>query len=150
MAGRLRCAGMAVAAFFTATALATPANVANAGAGDSAITQPLEGRTGDPGRGRSIALNRATGNCLICHRVPVPAELFQGDLGPDLAGVGSRLSAAQLRLRMVDQTRLNPQTLMPPYYRTTGLTRVAEPFRGKPVLTAQEIEDVIAWLATLK
>ena len=115
-----------------------------------AIDQPLEGLAGDSERGRAIVLNRATGNCLICHKVPIPSELFQGELGPDLAGVAARLSASQLRLRMVDQTRLNPRTLMPPYYRTEGLTRVAEQFRGKPVLTAQEIEDVVAWLAALK
>jgi L-cysteine S-thiosulfotransferase len=117
---------------------------------EDAIAGPLEDRIGDAARGQTIVLNRAAGNCLICHYVPVPTEPFQGDLGPDLAGVGARLSVAQLRLRMVDQTRLNPRTLMPPYYRSDGLTQVAETFRGKTVLSAQEIEDVIAWLATLK
>jgi L-cysteine S-thiosulfotransferase len=115
-----------------------------------AITSPLEGRAGDAERGRAIVLDRATGNCLICHQVPVASELFQGELGGDLAGVGARLSTGQIRLRLVDQSRLNPATLMPPYFRADGLTRVAPRFAGQPVLTAQQIEDVIAWLATLK
>jgi L-cysteine S-thiosulfotransferase len=94
--------------------------------------------------------DRERGNCLICHSVPVAAERFQGDLGPPLAGVGSRLTSGQLRLRLIDQTRINPDTIMPAYYRTEGLIRVAPRYQGKPALTAAEIEDVIAWLGTLK
>jgi L-cysteine S-thiosulfotransferase len=149
MIGRV-VAGAGVVAAVAALICAEALSPALGSAAENAIAQPLEDRIGDPARGRGIVLNRATGNCLICHHVPVPAEPFQGELGPDLAGIGARLSVPELRLRMVDQTRLNPRTLMPPYYRTEGLTRVAEPFRGKPVLTAQEIEDVVAWLATLK
>lgn len=115
-----------------------------------AIMAPLGNLRGDPARGRTIALDRAVGNCLICHRVPETAEPFQGDLGPDLAGVGGRLDIGQIRLRIVDQTRLNPDTMMPPYYRTEGLVRVREQFRDQPVLTAQQIEDVVAWLVTLR
>ena len=73
-----------------------------------------------------------------------------GDLAPDLAGVGSRLSAGQIRLRIVDPGRLNPATIMPAYYRTEGLQRVSPAFRGKTILTAREIEDVVAFLVTLK
>ncbi len=135
------------------SALAAPAAAAElapfAIAGD-AVPEPLEGRKGDVRRGRAIVLDRAGGNCLICHRVPVPEEPFQGDIGPDLAGAGSRLSTGQIRLRLIDQSRLNPDTVMPPYYRTGGLRRVAAPFAGKPVLDAQQIEDVVAWLASLK
>jgi sulfur-oxidizing protein SoxX len=115
-----------------------------------AIPDPLGGLGGDGGRGRAIVLDRAVGNCLICHQVPIPTEPFQGDIGPDLAGVGSRLTAGQLRLRLVDQSRLNPETIMPPYYRVDGLVRVARPFAGAPVLTAQDIEDVVRWLETLR
>ena len=115
-----------------------------------AIPEPLAGKRGDPARGRRIVLDRETGNCLICHRVPVPGEPFQGDLGPDLAGVGRRLSSGQIRLRLVDQSRLNPATIMPPYHRIDGLNRVAATYRGRPVLSAEEIEDVVAYLATLK
>ena len=118
-------------------------------AGD-AIQAPLNGLTGDPESGRKLVLDRENGNCLICHKVPVPSEPNQGDIGPPLAGVGARLSPAQLRLRLVDESRLNPATLMPPYHRLDGLIRVAARYRGKPVFTAQEIEDVVTWLASLK
>ncbi len=115
-----------------------------------AIVEPLPATAaGDPARGRRLVLDRETGNCLICHTVPEPNEPFQGDLGPDLGGIGTRLTAGQIRLRLVDESRLNPQTLMPPYYRVDGLNRVAARYRGKPVLTAQEIEDVVAYLGTL-
>ena len=112
--------------------------------------EPLDGLIGDPSRGLAVVLDRAAGNCLICHRVPVDGEAFQGDLGPELAGVGGRLTAGQIRYRVVDQSRLNPETLMPPYYRVDGLTRVADRFRGQTALSAQQIEDVVAWLVTLK
>ena len=117
-------------------------------AGD-AIPAPLTSAPADPARGRTIVLDRSHGNCLICHRVPVPSEPFQGTIGPDLSGVGRRLSGAQIRLRMVDQSRLNPATMMPPFYRTQSLTRVDGRYAGKPVLTAQQIEDVVSFLATL-
>ena len=115
-----------------------------------AIPLPLDGRNGDASRGRRLVLDREKGNCLICHRVPVPNEPSQGDLAPSLAGVGGRLDAGQLRYRLVDQSKLNPATLMPPYHRVDGLRRVADRYRGRPVFTAQEIEDVVAWLASLK
>lgn len=114
------------------------------------IVEPLGGAVGDAVRGRKVVLNRETGNCLICHQVREPNETFQGTLAPPLDGAGARLDAGQLRLRLVDQTLINPATLMPPYYRTEGLTRVGARFRGKPVLAAQDIEDVVAYLLTLK
>jgi L-cysteine S-thiosulfotransferase len=117
---------------------------------DDAVEAPLGGHLGDAVRGERLVRDRERGNCLICHRIPVPEERFQGDLGPTLAGVGSRLSLGQLRLRLIDQTRINPDTIMPAYYRIDGLIRVAPRYQGKPALTAAEIEDVIAWLATLK
>ena len=115
-----------------------------------AIPAPLAGLAGDASRGLAIALDRTGGNCLICHKVPVPEEPFQGELGPDLMGVGMRLTAGQIRLRLVDQSRLDPATLMPPYYRADNLVRVADRFGGQPVLSAQQIEDLVAWLVTLK
>jgi len=90
------------------------------------------------------------GLCLLCHSGPFPEEQFQGNLAPDLSGIGARLSAGQIRLRIVDASRVNPNTIMPPYFRTDALQRVAPSFRGKPVLSAQQIEDVVAFLATLK
>jgi len=115
-----------------------------------AIPESLTGAKGDPDRGRAIVLNRQVGLCLLCHNGPFPQEKFQGTLAPSLQGAGSRSTAGQLRLRIVDASRLNPQTIMPPYYRVDGLVSVAAAFKGKPVLSAEQIEDVVAYLATLR
>ena len=115
-----------------------------------AIPQPLTSEAGDPIRGRAIVVDRQKGLCLLCHVGPFPDQRFQGDMAPDLAGAGSRWSSAQLRLRIVDGSRLNPATIMPSYYRIEGLTRVAPAFREKPILDARQVEDVIAFLATLQ
>jgi len=115
-----------------------------------AIPESLTGGRGSPERGRAIVLNRHVGLCLLCHTGPFAQEKFQGTLAPDLTGIGSRASEGQLRLRIVDASRLNPQTIMPPYYRVTGLYRVAPAFRGKPLLNAEQIEDVVAYLSTLR
>lgn len=115
-----------------------------------AIPASLTGTKGDPERGRAIVANRQVGLCLLCHSGPFPQEKFQGTLAPDLKGAGSRSNEGQLRLRIVDASRLNPQTIMPPYYRVAGLVGVAPAFRGKPVLNAEQIEDVVAYLATLR
>ena len=117
---------------------------------DDAIPESLTGAAGDPARGRAVVANRQVGLCLLCHSGPFPEERFQGDLAPSLAGAGSRSTEGQLRLRIVDASRLNPATIMPSYYRVEGLARVAANFRGKPVLTAEQIEDVVAYLATLR
>jgi sulfur-oxidizing protein SoxX len=114
------------------------------------IPQSLTGAPGDPARGRAIVGNRQVGLCLLCHSGPFPEERLQGNLAPDLAGAGSRSTDAQLRLRIVDASRLNSATIMPPYYRVDGLNRVAANVRGKPILTAEQIEDVVAFLSTLR
>lgn len=101
-------------------------------------------------RGRALVSDRQAGLCLLCHSGPFPEQPFQGDLGPDLRGVGARLSEGQIRLRIVDASRVNPATIMPPYFRTEGLARVAPAFRGRTVLSAEQIEDVVAFLLTLK
>lgn len=118
-------------------------------AGD-AIPESLTGAPGDAARGRALVANRQVGLCLLCHTGPFPEERFQGNLAPDLAGAGSRWSAGQLRLRLADAKRFNPQTIMPAYYRIDGLARVAPAWQGKPVMSAQELEDVVAFLQTLK
>ncbi|NNM73352.1 sulfur oxidation c-type cytochrome SoxX [Enterovirga aerilata] len=115
-----------------------------------AIPASLTGLPGDPARGRRIVADRTRGLCLLCHSAPIPEERFQGDLAPPLAGAGTRWSEGQLRLRVVDPRRLNPDTIMPSYLRRDGLTRVAPAWRGRPILEPQEIEDVVAYLATLR
>ena len=117
---------------------------------DDAIPASLTGAPGDPARGRAIVGNRQVGLCLLCHSGPFPEERFQGTLAPDLSGAGARWSEGQLRLRLVDPSRLNPATIMPPYYRLDGLTRVAGAWRGRTVLSPEQIEDVVAYLATLR
>jgi sulfur-oxidizing protein SoxX len=114
------------------------------------IPEPIAATPGDAARGRSLMLARDPANCLLCHSVPDAAARFAGDLGPPLAGVGSSLTIPQLRLRVADIIRLNPATIMPSYYRVDGLSLVAATYRGKPILTAAEIEDVVAYLATLR
>lgn len=115
-----------------------------------AIPAALTGAAGDPVRGRAVVVDRRLGACLLCHTGPFPEEKFQGTLAPDLSEAGSRWSGGELRLRLVDPTRLNPDTIMPAYYRVEGLTRVGHAWRGKPILTAEQIEDVVAFLATLR
>jgi len=115
-----------------------------------AIPESLTGARGDAARGRAIVANRQVGLCLLCHSGPFPEERFQGNLAPDLRGAGTRWSEGQLRLRIVDSSRINPATIMPAYHRSEGLVRVAPAWRGKPVLSAEQIEDVVAFLMTLR
>jgi L-cysteine S-thiosulfotransferase len=114
------------------------------------IPKPLTRDAGNAENGRRIVTERQTGLCVLCHSGPFPEARFQGDLATNLAGTGSRWTEAQLRLRLVDASRLNPQTIMPSYYRTNDLARVGWQWRGQPVLNAQQIEDVVAFLRTLR
>ena len=113
-----------------------------------AILTPLAA-PGDPLRGRAIVSSRES-NCTLCHAAPDSGGRIMGNLGPPLAGSGSRLTEGQLRLRIVDSQRLNPETIMPSYHRVDGMNAVAATYRGKPVLTAQQVEDVVAYLLTLR
>lgn len=114
-----------------------------------AIETPLTSIPGDPVRGREVLAGR-DGNCLLCHVVPETGVRFMGNLGPRLSGIGSRLTPGKLRLRLVDGKRLNPGSIMPSYYQTDGLVQVADAYRGRTILTAQQIEDTIAYLMTLR
>jgi sulfur-oxidizing protein SoxX len=115
-----------------------------------AVPASLTGTKADAARGRAIVADRQVGLCLLCHSGPFPQERFQGNLAPDLAGAGSRWSEGQLRLRIIDASRFNPDTIMPPYYRLDGLNHVAAPFRDRPILSAEQIEDVVAFLVSLR
>lgn len=114
------------------------------------IAQPLAGLRGDAQRGRAIVASRQQGLCLLCHAAPIPEERFQGDLAPNLAGVGARYSEAQLRLRVVDPRRVNAASFMPAFHSAGGASRIGTAWAGKPILSAQQVEDVVAWLASLR
>ncbi len=131
-----------------ASAIAFSILVGNAFAGDS-IPASLTGAKGDPARGRAIVANRQVGLCLLCHSGPFPEERFQGNLAPDLRNA-ARLTEGEIRQRIVDSTKIDPRSIMPGYFRTEGLERVAPAYRGKTILTAEQIEDVVAYLTTLK
>jgi L-cysteine S-thiosulfotransferase len=113
------------------------------------IADSLTGMPGDVTRGRALVLDRSS-TCILCHSGPFPEAKFQGDLAPSLAGAGSRWSEGQLRLRLVDASRFNPATIMPSFYRIEGLVRVGAAWRGKPILSAEQIEDIVAYLVTLR
>jgi sulfur-oxidizing protein SoxX len=114
------------------------------------LALPLTALPGDAARGRAIVLDRRVGLCLLCHSGPFPEERSQGNLASDLSGAGSRWSVAQLRARLVDARRLNPDTIMPSYFSVDGLNQVAARWRGKTLLEAQQVEDVLAFLLTLR
>jgi len=116
--------------------------------GDS-IFESLSSAPGDVSRGRAIVASRQTGLCLLCHSGPFPEERFQGNLAPELGASAARLNAPQLRARIVDASHFNPNTIMPAYYKTGHLNRVAPKFAGQPILNGQEIEDVVAFLVSL-
>jgi sulfur-oxidizing protein SoxX len=136
------------AAFALPCAAGAQALVSYTVVGDG-IPESLTRTAGDPARGRALVLER-TSTCILCHSGPFPETKFQGDLAPNLVGAGSRSTVSQLRLRLVDAARLNPATIMPSYYQIDGLERVGPNWRGKPILSAEQIEDIVAYLATLR
>ena len=113
------------------------------------IPVSLTGVAGDPAKGKKLAINKKKGNCLACHAMPIPEQQFHGEVGPDLSEVGSRLNDAELRMRLVNSKVLNPDTIMPAFHKVS-LNRVLKKFKGKTILKAQEIEDIIAYISTLK
>jgi L-cysteine S-thiosulfotransferase len=139
-----------IAAGTLASSVAAPAQpLAPYAISGDGIADSLTGASGDAARGRALVAERSS-TCILCHSAPLPEVRFQGDLAPSLAGAGSRWSVPQLRLRLVDATRLNPATIMPSYYRVDGLERVGRNWQGKPILSAEQIEDIVAYLATLR
>jgi len=114
------------------------------------IPKSLTGKPGDPKMGRKLTINRKLGNCLACHVMPIPEQQFHGLVGPDLNGVASRLKEGEVRLRIVNPKAVNPETIMPAFYRNAKLHRVMKKFKGKTMLSAQQVEDIVAYVMTLK
>lgn len=117
---------------------------------ETSIPKSLTGKAGDAKKGRKLSINRKKGNCLACHVMPIPEQQFHGTIGPDLKGVAGRYEVGELRLRVVDPKVINEDTIMPSFYKNTGFHRVLKKFKGKSVLAAQEVEDIVAYLQTLK
>ena len=143
---------MFVCAFATAAEPSTPARRSYVVDGDTIATS-LTGQRGDAASGAQLIQQRQKSLCVLCHAGPFPEPHLQGTLAPDLTGVGARLSAAQLRLRIVAMKRMNPQSIMPSYYAVvpdSAALRVSRAWHGKPILNAAEIEDLVAYLQTLQ
>lgn len=139
-----------LASLLLAMAMPAMASAQSAMVTGDAVVQSLTGSAGDPARGRAIIADRQKGFCLLCHGGPFPEEPLQGNLAPSLAGAGSRWNEGQLRLRLMDNKRVNPESIMPAYHRIEGLNRVGANWRDRPILSAAEIEDVLAFLMGLK
>ena len=143
--------GVAVSAAFGLSAMAgTPKLVNYKIADEFSIPKSLTGKPGNSKKGRKLAVHRKKGNCLACHKMPIPEQQFHGEIGPDLAGVGSRYSTGELRLLIVNPKVVNEDTIMPAFYKNTGFNAVLKKFKGKTVISAQDVEDIIAYLLTLK
>ncbi|MEE4235114.1 MAG: sulfur oxidation c-type cytochrome SoxX [Anderseniella sp.] len=118
---------------------------------DMTVEVSLTGTPGDPAKGREVFANRRLGNCLACHaNTDMKDQLFHGDVGPSLDGVGSRWNEAQLRAILVDSKKVFTDTTMPGFYTLEVGKDVREESVGKTILGAQDVEDVLAYLATLK
>lgn len=118
---------------------------------DDAVPEPLTAEAGDPDRGRAAMINRKLGNCLACHQISsIPEQPFHGEVGPPLDGAADRWTEGQLRLIVANSKALFDGTIMPAFYRTEGLNRVAKKFEGKTIISAQDVEDIVAYLKTLK
>ncbi len=133
-----------------AAVVALPAAAAAFQVVGDAIPAPLTDVAGDPVRGRAVVAGRQVGTCVLCHAGPFPDERLPATIAPDLRGVADRLSAGQIRLRLVDPRVVNPATVMPAYFSQAGLVRVGRAWQGRTALTAQQIEDAVAFLMTLK
>jgi sulfur-oxidizing protein SoxX len=118
---------------------------------DYGIEKPLTGKAGDVAKGRALAITSGQGNCVICHKMPIPEVAFRiGNVGPDLTEVGGRLTPAEIRMRIVNPKVVNEETIMPADYRVSGLNRVAPNFASKTMLSPEQVEDLVAYLSTLK
>ncbi|MBU2580292.1 MAG: sulfur oxidation c-type cytochrome SoxX [Alphaproteobacteria bacterium] len=146
-------AGIFAVAALSLGALAGPVAPGDVKIEDGQIKASLTGKAGDAVKGKEVFANRKLGNCLACHENPdlAKSEQFHGEVGPTLAGVAARWNEAQLRAIVVNsKAALSEETIMPAFYRTTGFNRPLDKFEGKTVLSAEQVEDIVAYLLTLK
>ena len=139
----------AVSAYAASVQVSEPGLVSYTIVDDMAINEPLTDTVGDAANGRKLSVNRKKGNCLACHVMPISEQSFHGETAPSLYGVGNRLSEGELRLQLVNSKVTNENTMMPSFYRVTGYNRILKKFDGKTILSAQEVEDIVAYLKTL-
>ena len=142
---RLRLAGLALA--LASCGDAEPRLVSETQIVGDAIPSPLSEASAIAARGKTVFMDREGGHCVLCHAIEGLEAEFQGNVGPDLSAVGERLSPGQLRLRIVDYQIVRPGTLMPSYYRIHDLYQVGEEYQDQPILTAIEVEDLVAYLS---
>ena len=142
---RLRRAGLALA--LASCGDAEPRLVSETQIVGDAIPSPLSEASAIAARGKTVFMDREGGHCVLCHAIEGLEAEFQGNVGPDLSAVGERLSPGQLRLRIVDYQMVRPGTLMPSYYRIHDLYQVGEEYQDQPILTAIEVEDLVAYLS---
>jgi sulfur-oxidizing protein SoxX len=117
----------------------------------SGVMRSLTGALGDPQRGRMAMINPDKGNCIACHRIAaLSGEPAHGDLGPTLNSIASRYTEGQLRQLVINARTFFPNTVMPAFHVTEDLDRVSPAFAGQPILSAAEVEDVVAFLKTLR
>ena len=143
-------AGLVLSVAISANAIAAEKMMMKYVIKDGAIAKSLTGKPGNAANGRKLAINRKLGNCLACHVMPIPEQTFHGVVGPDLNGVASRRSAGEVRLLIVNPKLANPDTIMPAFYRKDKLHRVMKKFQGKTMLSAEQVEDLVAYTMTLK
>lgn len=143
-------AGIALSVAISTNAMAAEKMMMKYMVKDGAIAKSLTGKPGNVANGRKLAINRKQGNCLACHVMPIPEQPYHGKIGPELNGVASRLSEGEVRLRIVNPKVLNPESIMPAFYRKDGFHRVLKKFKGKTMLSAQQVEDLVAYTMTLK
>ncbi len=111
----------------------------------------LTGVAGDAASGRKLFMNRKKGNCLACHvNSDMAEQTFHGEVGPELDGVADRWNTAELRGILVNSKNMFEGTIMPAFYRDSGYNRILKKFDGKTILSAQEVEDLLAYVMTLK
>ena len=142
--------GFALALAITTNATAAEKMMVKFAVKDGAIAKSLTGKPGNATNGRKVAINRKQGNCLACHVMPISEQPFHGNAGPDLNGVAGRLTEGEIRLKIVNPKIVNPDTFMPAFYRKDGLHRVMKKFQGKTILSAEQVEDLVAYTMTLK